>query len=282
MMGAPSPAFLFEKYERIKETVEVVEVIPRRTPNDNNFIKNNPTLAGYIYWELINEGAKAIIRNVVVDPAFQRRGLGYTLITRLRSRLPRHTEALGLFAETSNTAALKLYEKCGLTSRHGMHVLRVPRDSISVQSRGVSQHVLTGTVSEDNAELRQNIARVFCIQNELVLNSNTKVYIARTRGHQEMLQWKGCAVIEDTGTVIRPFCAADICCAWKLLEHVCVQHFDTYSSSEDVLLAIEKGEEVIAGLVDGGAQIALKTVYMEARRSECFGSTGTLAYRMPQ
>jgi ribosomal protein S18 acetylase RimI-like enzyme len=84
-------------------------------------------VVGYALYEVLAD--TGYVRNLVTDPARRRRGVGAALMAALRDRFrARGLARWCLNVKPDNTAAIALYQRCGLSAAYRSAVLRMPAD----------------------------------------------------------------------------------------------------------------------------------------------------------
>jgi len=246
MVGAPGPVKTLPEFQDLAvSTMHVAEVAGEVGPG------GGPRLAGYILWDYLDEGAVAAIRNVVVDSAFRRQGLGSALMSAVVSRLPSSTLSWRLYVESSNTPAIKLYERWGLRAKDRMRLLSV---SETVLSKAPVEDLQDSVVEVPSNDVRIEIERAFGLATGRLSRDDAQVWALR----KEDGSWSGCAAYNPTLKTFRT--RGGLPAATKLLLGSRKAWPEDEKTAVHVFL--EEDDMLTTALLDIGAEVVLSCILM--------------------
>ncbi|MDQ3370784.1 MAG: GNAT family N-acetyltransferase, partial [Myxococcota bacterium] len=122
----------YDAYARLVPELGVDEPLPSRTRFADELLGralvavDAGTVVGYALFEVLSD--VGYVRNVVSAPARRRSGIGLAIMRGLHARfVAAGATAWCLNVKPDNTAAIALYERCGLRTAYRSCALRLPR-----------------------------------------------------------------------------------------------------------------------------------------------------------
>ena len=213
---------------------------------------------GYTYFQIIRD--TAYVRHLVTAPEARRRGVGRALMTAIAARALAHTpqcSAWCLNVKPDNVAAVRLYERMGMTRRFETRALRVAWTAVDARQTLHDARVLARIIAPDDDARVEPAMKLLSGQLAISRRMEGRVLLGLFDDDAVL----GATVFDPTFPGAYPFRVANPELALVLLDAL-----RPYARPADTLVnvVVEGQPDVADALVAAGATVKLDAVHMSS------------------